>query len=75
MIGTLQLRGTERTLKVPLEWYLNGDYLLAREFNATDRSHFGVRQGEFSPGKVVGPEANVVVQFEALKTCFTQGGP
>ena len=71
----LRLRGKEKNLTVLTELELDGNSPPAREFIAIDRSHFGVRQGDFSPGRVAGPEADVVFQFEALKTCWTQGGP
>ena len=75
MIGMLRLHGKEKNLTVLSELELDGKSPPAREFIAIDRSHFGVRWGEFSPGRVVVAEANVVFQFEALKTCWTQGGP
>lgn len=67
MDGKLKLRGIEKELTVPFTLDIEGDNAHAKGTVELNRSLFGVGQGEFSSGKAVGLEVNVVFELDAAK--------
>lgn len=59
-VGSLKLKGFERTVSVPFSWSCSGDTARMRGEFSLDRTDFDVGTGEWSTGDTIGLEVRLV---------------
>jgi polyisoprenoid-binding protein YceI len=63
IIGELTIKGHSDTVRVPFTWRMAGGIARMHGEARVDRSHFGIGEGEWSDGSVIGLDVQVIVDL------------